>query len=193
MKIRIAFCIIFFASLVSANKEKVVSHHEHRANSAHEHGSGEFNVVLAEKTLSVELHTPAESLVGFEHKAKSDNDKKKVSDIYKKLKDEQNVLMMPSSANCKLAKFEVEGEIFEDIPGLNVVSEEHEHGDHQDGHSDIEVRYVFECTNVANLKGMKVSLFKTLKNLKRLKVQTVINDKQNSADLLNETQPLPGF
>jgi Protein of unknown function (DUF2796) len=38
---------------------------------AHVHGTATLNIAIEERTATVELITPAESIIGFEHQAKS--------------------------------------------------------------------------------------------------------------------------
>jgi Protein of unknown function (DUF2796) len=44
---------------------------------AHVHGTATLNIAIEERTATVELITPAESIIGFEHQAKSAADQKR--------------------------------------------------------------------------------------------------------------------
>ncbi|MGL4932766.1 MAG: ZrgA family zinc uptake protein, partial [Aeromonas sp.] len=48
---------------------------EHESHGAHEHGHGQLNLVVDGDQLMIELQAPAADLVGFEHAAKSDEEK----------------------------------------------------------------------------------------------------------------------
>jgi hypothetical protein len=48
--------------------------HQH---GAHVHGTATLNIAIEERTATVELITPAESIIGFEHQAKSAADQKR--------------------------------------------------------------------------------------------------------------------
>ena len=50
---------------------------EQRHAEAHVHGVAEINIVVEGKRVVVEFHTPAEGLMGFEHEAKTEAEKKK--------------------------------------------------------------------------------------------------------------------
>ena len=49
--------------------------HESHSHGAHEHGHGHLNLVVDGDQLMIELQAPAADLVGFEHAAKSDEEK----------------------------------------------------------------------------------------------------------------------
>ena len=55
------------------------AHEEHGSLGKHEHGVASLNVALDGQTLEIQLQSPAMNLVGFEHEAKSDADKAKVT------------------------------------------------------------------------------------------------------------------
>ena len=50
---------------------------EKRHHEAHVHGVAEINIAVDGSKADVEFRAPAESVMGFEHEAKSESDKKK--------------------------------------------------------------------------------------------------------------------
>jgi hypothetical protein len=48
--------------------------HQH---SAHVHGTAKLDIAIEERTATVEFEAPAESIIGFEHKAKTAADQQK--------------------------------------------------------------------------------------------------------------------
>ena len=73
--------LIFFLILaiaVTANaKAKNKQSHEHRQHAAHAHGAGSLGIAFEGLKGNIEFKIPSESILGFEHTAKSDKDKNK--------------------------------------------------------------------------------------------------------------------
>ena len=78
--------------------------HSHGSLSAHEHGVAQLNVALDGNSLELELHSPAMNLVGFEHKAQSDQDKKAVEMAKQQLANPITLFGIPAAAGCKVSK-----------------------------------------------------------------------------------------
>jgi hypothetical protein len=87
------------------------------------------------------------------------------------------------------------GEGFEGVKDVTVAQPkpDHKHEEQGKGHSDIEIEYSLQCFKGDNLKGLKTNLFKTFKNLKTLKVTTVVKEKQSTATLTPASTTVPGF
>jgi hypothetical protein len=67
---------------VQANHDE----HDSHGHGAHEHGHGHLNLVLDGNQLMIELQAPAADLVGFEHAAKSDEEKAQYAKAMAQLK-----------------------------------------------------------------------------------------------------------
>ena len=75
--------------------------HEHRHHDAHEHGVGEFNLATDGQKLIIEIELPAHDVVGFEHEARTKEQKSAVNAAVEKLKIAGQNVSIPSRANCK--------------------------------------------------------------------------------------------
>ena len=75
---------------------------EKRHHDAHVHGVAEINIAVEGAKATVEFRAPAESLMGFEHEAKSESDKKKRDAALEQLrtKKDQMVVFDPK-LDCK--------------------------------------------------------------------------------------------
>lgn len=168
------FFAVIILSLTTAFAEE--AKHEHH------HGDGELKIsFLDNMVINAEIHAPAEVFVGFEHTPKQASEKKAVQDLFKKLKDPKNLFLLSDKADCKLNLLEPHGKIFEGVEGVDQYPTKpgHVHENHDGDHSDVEISYSIQCFKGKSLKGLKVALFKNLKKLKKLNVETKIVDSQS--------------
>ena len=90
--------IFFYLTLIST-----LSAHDKKKKSikSHEHGVGILNLSQDENILLIEFEVPGSDIVGFEYKAKTEEDKK-VKDAVNILSDYRNILLPSSSAECAI-------------------------------------------------------------------------------------------
>lgn len=100
MKALIALSFAFFGSWGLA---------QHREQGAHVHGSGKLSIAFDQSNGKVEFRTPAAAIVGFEHAAKSAQDKKAVSEASAKFESEiRSLVQMHPRLNCVFKKDNIE-------------------------------------------------------------------------------------
>lgn len=95
--------LLFSCSLYAAEK------HDHREHGAHVHGSAELSIAFDGGQGKIEFKSPSDSIIGFEHVAKSAADKKASEDALKKF--ETNIADMMSfdkSLQCQFSKEKLE-------------------------------------------------------------------------------------
>ena len=135
--------------------------HEHGSLGKHEHGVATLNVALEGSTLEIELQSPAMNIVGFEHAATSEADKKTVASARALLEKPQALFSLPAAAGCSLSENEVRSPLF----GNAEADHDHDHDEHGDGeehhheHSDIDADYSFTCKQPGELKSLDLSAF----------------------------------
>ncbi len=133
--------------------------HEHGSLGKHEHGVATLNVALEGSTLEIELQSPAMNIVGFEHAATSEADKKTVATARALLEKPQALFSLPAAAGCSLSENEVRSPLFGNAEA------DHDHDEHADGeehhheHSDIDADYSFTCKQPGELKTLDLSAF----------------------------------
>lgn len=166
---------------------------QHREAGAHEHGRGTLNIAIEGARLSMELEAPGADIVGFEHKAKTPEQRAAVEAAKKQLAAPQTLFQLPASAGCVLtsARVVLEGEGSErahDAEGHG--HGDHGHKDHDDKHHDAKAdhgvehsgfaaEYDFDCTAPARLTIVGFDYFKVFTGAQRLDV-TVITAKGQS-------------
>jgi len=85
-----------------------------RQHEAHVHGAGTLNLVQEGKQLHVELDIPGMDLVGFEHQARTADQKKAVQDAVATLKKGDAVFRINAAAKCSIDSAEVHVALLDD-------------------------------------------------------------------------------
>lgn len=169
---------------VQANHDE----HDSHGHGAHEHGHGHLNLVLDGNQLMIELQAPAADLVGFEHAAKSDEEKAQYAKAVAQLKQPDALLRFDPAAGCTLtqqalqaAKEDHDHDHDHDHQKSDGKHDEHQHDDA--GHADMGAMYTYTCAEPAKLTGLEATLFSVYPSLEKLSVQGILPSGQTSAEL----------
>lgn len=181
-------------SVASAAHDHDEHGHEHESLSAHEHGVGSLNLVVDGGEVAIELVSPANNLLGFEHLPASKADKAKVKALQAQLNDAGSLFVFPAAADCSLEEVELSSPLFETEDGHEHEHEhEHEHSDESaESHADIQAHFHFNCTQEAALDQIQVALFSAFPGTERLLLQA-IGPKGQQGGELTATQNLIRF
>ena len=99
---------------------------------AHQHGHGNLNIAIEGSTLYIALETPGADIIGFEHPARSDDDKAAIEDAKGRLSDPIGLFGIPAEASCTLIEVSVEPVGY----GLGMDDDHHDEHDHDDHDHD---------------------------------------------------------
>ena len=160
---------------------------EKRRHEAHTHGVAEVNIAIDGSKVDVEFRSPAESVMGFEHEAKSESDKQKRDAALRTVQTKINqMVVFDPKLNCKFSEVktvivEEEGE-----PGKSQ-SDKSAHG-HKDQKKTAEHREVRATVSAAcdkTLAGSRVTfgVHKTFPAIGEIKVQVLGDAKQSGATI----------
>lgn len=165
----ISLFLYFFISLLFAEETRQVDKHEH--------GVGELNIAIQSKTMVLEFMIPGADVVGFEHEAKSEQDKATVSAALTKFDDYNNIFIIPTNSKCILISSKI---------NINQEDEHDEHDDHdghddhddhdehqEEAHNEFYAKYTFECGDIKSLDLLEFPYFETFSNSGELEVQFV--------------------
>lgn len=174
---------------------------------AHEHGVARLGLVQAGADLSIELSSPLDSIVGFEHAPADAAQTEALEAAMKRLEDPATVVALPAAAGCTSVTVDVDqpfgAHAHED--DAQEREAEHDHGDEHEHehegedhdahgeHADLAARYDFTCTAPAALEVLDVRLFEHFSRMQRVEVEAVTDRGQGAARLTREqrTWPLP--
>ena len=138
---------------------------QHRELGAHEHGRGTLNVAVEGKRISMELEVPAADIVGFEHAARTRQQKAAVEKAKKQLLAPQVLFKLPSIAGCTVSAASVELE--------SGGHDDTKKGEQKDAHSEFHAQYTFDCQTPTSLTSIEFDYFRTFPSAQRLNVNVI--------------------
>lgn len=184
--------------------------HDHHALDSHVHGMANLDVVLEGSMLLVSLKAPAADLVGFEHQAKTDEQRGQVYDMLGKMELPEILWSLPVAAECVRQDVQVEHDLLEaahdhdhkhnhdhkhghdhkhDHGHKHDHDHDHDHDHHDHAHSDVLVDYHYECAHPEHLDTVRVNLFDAFPSLHDIQVQLITEGGQKG-QTLNAAQNL---
>ena len=163
-----------------------------QAETAHQHGVGTLNIVASQQELMLELQTPADNILGFEHKPRTDQQKQQLSNSLALLKKADILFNIPMQAKCSLQKVNIENPFASHKEHAehdeHDKADEHDHSQEaSDTHADFTINYTYRCKQHKQLASINIAdLFKNFSNFETLNVQWVHNNKQSAKTVTKE-------
>lgn len=155
------------------------------AHGAHEHGVAHLSVATDGGELLIELTTPLDNLVGFEHAPRTAAQRKAMAAAEQRLREGGALFAPSTAAGCALREVSVESpwpQGGEQADGhKHDHKHDHDHGD--DGHADLVASYRFECSAPAALERIDTALFDAFPRLRELRAAHASGRGQGSAVL----------
>lgn len=150
--------------------------HSHNA-AAHQHGVGHLNLVLEGQQLILELSTPAEDLLGFEHAPRTPEQQAQLNTLKEILGQPEKLFTLPAAAQCDPEPVTLHSSLFAESVGSG--------SDDQaaDQHADISAHYAFHCARVENLQHLEVILFEQFPGSTKLLLQAITPSGQYGGEL----------
>jgi Protein of unknown function (DUF2796) len=158
---------------------------EKRRHDAHVHGVGEINIAVEGAKATVEFRAPAESVMGFEHEAKSESDKKKRDNALEQLraKGSQMVVFDPKlgckSSDMKTAIVEAKGDSAKAQAGKDAHKDQKKSGEHREVHGTFSVA----CDKPLAGSRVRFGVSKVFRDIQEIKVQVVGDSGQSGATI----------
>jgi hypothetical protein len=162
-----AFCAIFTLGIAPSIS---------LAGPGHAHGKADMELSLQGASLSGVFKTPMDSLLGFEHAPKTDNQKRSVEQLKTRLSDPTRFFQPTEAAQCSVQSVDFQSALFA--------------GKVSGGHSDLEYRFVFTCANPEALRGLDAVVFGQYPRLHELRVELVTAKGQRSVTLRKRNRVL---
>jgi hypothetical protein len=164
---------------------------EHRELGPHEHGVGRLNIAIEGKRVSMELEVPGADIVGFEHKASTEEQKAAVSKAIATLKGALRIFELPAEAKCELAEAKVEiGAEDHDHDAAGHEKAEHEGKEEEGHHSEFHATYAIGCTAPEKLTGIAFRYFELFAGARKLDINIVTEKGQNHYEVTRESPKL---
>lgn len=174
---RAASAIAYAFAVSSASLVAVAAHGrppspEHAQPHAHVHGVARLGMAIQDKTLTIQLVAPLDSLIGFEHPPDTPAQKAAVAALRAKMQAPRELFRFNLAARCTLARSEADSAIFRAPASA---------GARGDGHADLDASFEFHCANPSKLAALDTGLFAAYPRLKRLDVDVAPATARSSA------------
>lgn len=142
------------------------------AGKAHVHGVAKLDVAVEAKTITLQLESPLDNLLGFEHAPRTEAERQQADALVTRLKAADAMFRIDPAAHCTLAKVDLASSALK--LGQPDPSEE--------GHADIDGSFEFNCVDAARAAFIDVGLFE-FAHMQRLEVQVAGPKGQFKRDL----------
>jgi Protein of unknown function (DUF2796) len=138
---------------------------------AHQHGASKLNVAVEDQTIAMELSAPADDIVGFEARPRTEKQKAAIEQATATLRDPLKLFTLPPAAGCTVASASVEL-VFGEGPRPEASD-----------HAEFEGRYSLSCTNVAAVLDIEFPYFKLFPKVDEVEVQVISPKGQKSFEI----------
>lgn len=174
MKKFIIVSILITQTVAYAEKKK-----EHRHHEAHVHGAATLNIAFDQVQGKIEFKAASEGILGFEHKVKSEKDKKTLNETLVKFESEiSKMIKFDDSLGCIITKNNIEMSADNETPKAKTKANK----EHQGEHSDFVANYSVVCKKAP--KGTALTFdFTQFKGLNDLDVTLLIDELQKSVEI----------
>lgn len=149
------------------------------AQSAHVHGEGRVNIAIDGNHISMQLESPGADIVGFEHEARTSDEKAAITRAIAQLSDPMLLIGFEADAGCEVqrASAEIEGEHEEEK------QEEHDQHENEEAHGAFAAEYEFECADISALGHIEFTYFSQFGNAQSLDIVLIDGSGQRSEEI----------
>ena len=159
---RLAACRIALAGALLPLALADPARAQHAAgHGAHVHGQVQVNVAVQGHKMSVQLEMPLDSLLGFEHRPRTEAQRRAAQAAVQQVQQAAAWLKPDPAAQCTLSSSEVNAQALEPAPA----------GTPELTHAELQADFEFSCAAPDRLTGLDVLLFDRFSRVQRLQVQ----------------------
>jgi len=148
------------------------------AQHAHVHGHIQLGIAIDGPTVTVDIDTPLESLLGFEHAPGTAQEKALAARWKQLIAKGTGLVSFNAQAACTLKQVDM------DAPPIGLGTPT---ASKQDGHADLEGNWVFQCANPQALSQAHVGFFEQSPHAQQVEVR-LITGKGQSKTVLKRPQ-----
>jgi hypothetical protein len=136
---------------------------------AHVHGQLKLDIAIDGPTVVIEMQSPLDNFVGYEHAPRTEAEKKMADDVVAQLRAADQLFKIDPAANCKL------GPVTLRSAALGLGKAEPSAGE---GHADLDGTFAFNCTKAPEARFIELGLFGAFKGLRQVDAQIASPDGQ---------------
>lgn len=205
--------IVSFNVLAESSREK----------DSHEHGAANVMLAMEGEKLQLNFEVPSESLIGFEHFPKSQDQRWYFNEAIKTLLEPSKLFPIPSKADCLLVSINVTQSLFtgkdghgeEDDHGHdekgfwgNLFGDDDDHDDHGHGeeddhghdesekseiHSEFHSKYHWNCEHLDEIDSIGTQLMNIFPRIEEIRVRWITKNNQGSIELESKDDRIKGW
>lgn len=172
--------IILTAVIVAATLPALAE--DRREAGAHEHGHGRLDIAIEGNRVSMALDVPGADIVGFEHEAKTAEQKAKVEKAKTTLSAPLAVFALPADAGCKLAEAKVEFGAEE----KGEHAEKHKEHKDEEHHSAVHAEYALDCAAPEKITSIEFKYFDLFPRAEELDVNLATQKGQTTYEVTRD-------
>ena len=175
------FCVIHSGH--AEDSHEYDSEHKHdsehtdktRQLESHEHGVSTLKIAIEGQNVQMELESPANDIVGFEHAPENNKQKADVENALSLLRKANGVFIPSSEAKC--------------ITNENSAEFEIEEG-HSETHSGFHVIWKLTCSNPKQLKNLETTFFELFPKAHEIEVEVISASGQQAIEWENDIKKI---
>jgi hypothetical protein len=177
---------------------------EASAADAHVHGRAALQVAVDGSSLSLELTTPLDNLIGFEHAPRNEKQRAAVRTMAERLRKPEALFAPSAEAGCKPGPVTLQSDVLEPAllsaeGGQTSTAQPSGAGGKKgetraseskgkEEHAALSARFVYHCDRAERLSNLEVRLFDVFPGVRRLDVEVAGPRKQVAARLTSKSR-----
>ena len=186
--------IVSFNVLAESSREK----------DSHEHGAANVMLAMEGEKLQLNFEVPSESLIGFEHFPKSQDQRWYFNEAIKTLLEPSKLFSIPANAECLLVGINVSQSLFsgEDEHGHDEKDEHghdekdehgHDESDKSEIHSEFSSKYHWNCEHLDEIDSIDTQLMNIFPRIEEIRVRWITKNNQGSIELESKDDRIKGW
>jgi hypothetical protein len=186
--------VVSFSFAAQASREK----------DSHEHGAANVMLAMEGEKLQLNFEVPSESLIGFEHFPKSQDQRWYFNEAIKSLLEPSKLFSIPADAECLLVGINVSQSLFaakdehgHDEKDEHGHDEKDEHGhdesDKSEIHSEFSSKYHWNCEHLDEIDSIGTQLMNIFPRIEEIRVRWITNNNQGSIELESKDDRIKGW
>ena len=175
-----------------------------REKDSHEHGAANVMLAMEGEKLQLNFEVPSESLIGFEHFPKSQDQRWYFNEAIKTLLEPSKLFSIPADAECLLVGINVSQSLFaaKDEHGHEEKDEhgheekdEHGHDESEKSeiHSEFISKYHWNCEHLDEIDSIGSQLMNIFPRIEEIRVRWITKNNQGSIELESKDDRIKGW
>ena len=192
--------------------------HASREKDSHEHGAANVMLAMEGEKFQLNFEVPSDSLIGFEHLPKSQDQRKNFNIAIRTLSEPSKLFSIPAKAECILVGVNVSQSLFSSEGGHdNDKKDDHGHDEkgfwdslfgHDDHghdekddhghdkseiHSEFHSKYQWNCHHLDDLDSIGTQLMNIFPRIEEIRVSWISENGQGSIELESKDDRIKGW